>query len=337
MRITKAGGVTSNIAWASGKWHKPGNISTGENEDEDQHKIYKTLYRSRCWHCARLPRVERKRKAWAVRDSQKEKRGETKMIWYVEIMLDIAKAEQWRSISLKIRIWPYMFISAVFDSLSLSLSLSFRQFRVIKGKEKSLNKFLYFSVIVFLPCIQYVFPFFFNSLARSTYLSLFSFSILPWGRPEQQSQLFGRVIFVSITRSGLLVEIRWSVSVLKPQRNLCISFQDVHLPFVLMINFKLFVNYPVDHLPHQVVSSHEFFASALAGGLSVEYEWQQFSLSPQDSFQYSGRSQLYCSLEGLDSSSEFQLFQLLFHANGDRFKCANYNLYHRYPHVLQLF
>ena len=34
----------------------------------------------------------------------------------------------------------------------------------------------------------------------------------------------------------------------------------------------------------------EFFTSAFAGGLSLEFEWQQASSSTQDSSQYSGRS-----------------------------------------------
>ena len=35
----------------------------------------------------------------------------------------------------------------------------------------------------------------------------------------------------------------------------------------------------------------EFFTSALADGLSLEFEWQQVSSKLQDSSQYSGRSQ----------------------------------------------
>ena len=40
-----------------------------------------------------------------------------------------------------------------------------------------------------------------------------------------------------------------------------------------------------------IVYSLEFFTSALADGLSLEFEWQQVSSSLQDSSQYSGRSQ----------------------------------------------
>ena len=40
----------------------------------------------------------------------------------------------------------------------------------------------------------------------------------------------------------------------------------------------------------------EFFTSALADGLSLEFEWQQVSSSLQDSSQYSGRSQQRCRM-----------------------------------------
>ena len=50
----------------------------------------------------------------------------------------------------------------------------------------------------------------------------------------------------------------------------------------------------------------DFFISAFADGLSLEFEWQQVSSSIQDSSQYSDRSQQCCSLDGLHSSSNFQ-------------------------------
>ena len=40
-----------------------------------------------------------------------------------------------------------------------------------------------------------------------------------------------------------------------------------------------------------IIYSLEFFSSALADSLSVEFEWQQVSSSLQDSSQYSGRFQ----------------------------------------------
>ena len=40
-----------------------------------------------------------------------------------------------------------------------------------------------------------------------------------------------------------------------------------------------------------IIIHSEFFTSALADGLSLEFEWQQVSSSLQDSSQYSDRSQ----------------------------------------------
>ena len=57
----------------------------------------------------------------------------------------------------------------------------------------------------------------------------------------------------------------------------------------------------------------EFFILALADGLSLEFEWQQISWSLRDSSQYSGRSQKCYSLEGLHSSSNFQVHQSLWY------------------------
>ena len=76
---------------------------------------------------------------------------------------------------------------------------------------------------------------------------------------------------------------------------------------------------------------YEFSTPVLVDCLSLETEWQQVSSGPQDSSQYSGRSQQYCNLNDLD----FHLFQFLFHAFGDCSKCTNYNWYHRHPQVPQ--
>ena len=71
--------------------------------------------------------------------------------------------------------------------------------------------------------VTFMFHSFFNSLARSRYLSFFS--LLFCGQPELQIPQFGKVsFFLIITRSGLLVEIRGSVCISKSQRSLCVSF-----------------------------------------------------------------------------------------------------------------
>ena len=82
--------------------------------------------------------------------------------------------------------------------------------------------------------------------------------------------------FLLITiRSGLLDEIRWSV-------------------FIIII----------------IIIIWEFFTTVLVDDL--EFEWQQVSLSLQDSSEYSGWSYQFCNLDDLHSSSYFQVLQSLF-------------------------
>ena len=58
-----------------------------------------------------------------------------------------------------------------------------------------------------------------------------------------------------------------------------------------------------------------FFAPALTGGLSLKFERQQVSSGLQDSSQY---CQQCCSLNGLNSSSDFKYFLSPFQVSGDR-------------------
>ena len=60
-----------------------------------------------------------------------------------------------------------------------------------------------------------------------------------------------------------------------------------------------------------VIIPSEFFTRTLADGLSLESEWEQISTGVQDSSQYSSRSKQRETLNGIDSSSDFQLFQAL--------------------------
>ena len=68
---------------------------------------------------------------------------------------------------------------------------------------------------------------FFNSLARSRYLSFFSPSIrfILWSAGTAKSTIL-QILFLLliIMRSGLLAGIRWSVCMLKSHRSLCESF-----------------------------------------------------------------------------------------------------------------
>ena len=77
--------------------------------------------------------------------------------------------------------------------------------------------------------VTFMFHSFFNSLARSRYLSFFShsFRCIMWSAGTAMSTIFQILFFfflLIIIRSGLLVGIRLSVCMLKSQRSLCVSF-----------------------------------------------------------------------------------------------------------------
>ena len=108
--------------------------------------------------------------------------------------------------------------------------------------------------------VSFMFHSFFNYLARSRYLSLFShsFSFILWTAKSTILHIFFFLLFI-IMRSSHLTEIRWSVCILMSHRSLCVSFSRrwlvVHIPFVGMVKFKFLAHFPVDHLAHPVVSS----------------------------------------------------------------------------------
>ena len=104
---------------------------------------------------------------------------------------------------------------------------------------------------------------FFNSLARSRYLSFFSFKFFQFysvvsrdSKVDNFANSFSFFFFLLIIiRSGLLAEIRWSVCMTKSHRSLCVIFQDrcwdVHIPFVSMVKFKFLAHFPGIILPTQ--------------------------------------------------------------------------------------
>ena len=75
--------------------------------------------------------------------------------------------------------------------------------------------------------VTFMFHSFFNSLARSRYLSFFShsFIFILWSAGTAKSTIL-QILFLLliIIRSGLLAGIRWSVCMLKYHRSLCVSF-----------------------------------------------------------------------------------------------------------------
>ena len=78
--------------------------------------------------------------------------------------------------------------------------------------------------------VTFMFHSFFNSLARSRYLSLFShsFSFILWSAETANLTIlqifFLFFLLLIIIRSGLLAEMRWSVCMSKSHGSLCVSF-----------------------------------------------------------------------------------------------------------------
>ena len=75
--------------------------------------------------------------------------------------------------------------------------------------------------------VTFMFHSFFNSLARSRYLSFFahSFRFIRWSAGIAKSTILQVLFFLLIIiRKGLLAGIRWSVCMLKSHRSLCESF-----------------------------------------------------------------------------------------------------------------
>ena len=100
--------------------------------------------------------------------------------------------------------------------------------------------------------VTYMFHSFFNSLARSTYLSLFQFySVVSRDSKVDNVAISLFLLLLIIIRSALLAKIRLSVCMSKPRRELmCVIFYDkcwvVHIPFVRMVKFKFLAHLPVE-------------------------------------------------------------------------------------------
>ena len=92
---------------------------------------------------------------------------------------------------------------------------------------------------------------FFNSLARSRYLSLFShsFSLILWSAGTAKSTILQVLFFLLIIiRSGLLAKIRWTVCMLKSHRRII---------FIIII----------------IVTSWELFLTCVSWWSQLEFEW----------------------------------------------------------------
>ena len=90
--------------------------------------------------------------------------------------------------------------------------------------------------------VTFMFHSFFNSLARSRYLSFFShsFRCILWSAGTAKSTILQILFFLLIIiRSGLLARIRWSVCMLKSHRSLCESFSRTGSLLLLLLLFLL--------------------------------------------------------------------------------------------------
>ena len=91
--------------------------------------------------------------------------------------------------------------------------------------------------------VTFMFHSFFNSLARSRYLSFFSlsFRIILWSARTAKStilRIFFFFFFLIIMTSGLLAGIKWSVCMLKSHRSLCESFSRTGIIIILRLYFS---------------------------------------------------------------------------------------------------
>ena len=112
---------------------------------------------------------------------------------------------------------------------------------------------------------------FFNSLARSRYLSFFShpFSFILWSARTAKSRILQVLFFCWL----LLSLVFWSRL---GDPYVCQSPIGVCMSIIIIIITTLWVFF--------------FFTSVLPDGVSLEFEWQQVSSIPLDSSQDSGRT-----------------------------------------------
>ena len=150
--------------------------------------------------------------------------------------------------------WNF-FLSALADGLSLEF-----EWQQVSSTLLSILSNLN-NAVVWIDCIKstnynwckhhFHVPQFFNSLARSRYLSLFSlsFNFTLWSAGSAKSTIlqvlylfifyfFFFFFFLIIIRSGHLAKIRWSVYMSKSYRSLCVSFSRTDVRFCI---YHLFV------------------------------------------------------------------------------------------------
>ena len=129
----------------------------------------------------------------------------------------------------------------------------------------------------------------------------------------------------------------------------CISYW-LGLPIILCLSLLFLIIHRAPIITHTVVVLRwHIFLISISGSLyllinifecsSHQHELMGFhwslsdSKSPQDFSQYSVRSQQYCNLHGLHSSSYYKVLQSRYQSFDDCTERTNYNWYHRHFHI----
>ena len=88
--------------------------------------------------------------------------------------------------------------------------------------------------------ITFIFHSFFSSLSRSRYLFLFAFLQFYFVASQKSKvhYLGGSLFLLTITRSGHLAEIWWSVCISKSQRSLCVSFYRIDSGLYIFVRWS---------------------------------------------------------------------------------------------------
>ena len=156
--------------------------------------------------------------------------------------------------------------------------LTSKSFRLFNNPLVTLPK----APITICTIVTFMLLSFFNSQARSRYLSFFSHSVsfILWSAGTAKLTILQSLLFLlNIIRSGLLAGIMWPVCMLKSHRSLCVSFSRiVHIPFVSMIKFKFVAHFPVDHLDHYnnyyyYFAARDFFKISVSWWSFTSFEW----------------------------------------------------------------
>ena len=109
--------------------------------------------------------------------------------------------------------------------------------------------------------VTFMFPSFFNNLAKSRYLSFFSlsFNFCQWSEGTTKSSVLQVLFFLLIIiRSGCLAKIWWSVCISKSKRSLCILFTRIDAG---LCTYHLFVwiHFNFLQIPSGSLCLHFFF------------------------------------------------------------------------------